>query len=954
MFNRRLTVALLLVSALFVSVGWSQITTGNMRGVVSSDDGAPIPGVEVTIKSPALLAGVKTTTTNESGRFRFQSLPIGIYIVEATLEGFQSVQVTKVEVQLNTTANVPVNMKVASKSEEISVVGETPLIDVTQAGFSTNYSTEILENVPTQRYFYDLMQVAPGVTAAFGDNLNDRTIAFGSSIQSSSWSVDGLELSAPDSGADATYQAPDSIDEIQVIGVGAPAEFGNHTGAVFNVVTRKGGNVFHGGANYFFQSNGLSGTNVTLPDCNQSLPPGEACAFVDHGALPSFFRKQYYDFSATMGGPIKKDKLWFFGGTQILHDFYTDPGNNPSNAAPAIQDSWDFKLTGLSGHNNEWTGSYHRETFDAGAEDPFSTLTAMWRPRGHLDSWGGGITSTLSSSFLLEAHYGGWRVYGVQNGAQPNTLDPFIDFTPLAGGPPLSSGGVVYPWDNVMNRNQANAKATYYAQNFLKSQHEFRFGVQWSRGESDYQTAAGANGFYTYSLYGYTYRVYQSPYHYGGMNKEFGSFVDDTITVSPRLTLNLGVRFDHNTGDIPGYPILGVGTPSISAAGNWIETGGTSPAFHVMTWNNISPRAGFVWQTQADGKAVVQGSFGVYYDHNVSGNWDFPSPAVPDLQVYQYFPETETRGDLLFSQSYSNTVDPGIQPPRTLQYALGYQRQFKENVAVGAQYIYKDTTDLIGWNIVGGAWEPVPFTDPFTGRQYTLLSEVSAPVLQKGNSIGNFCDFIVGGETASMCDQRRDYWQKYHAVILTFTRRFANNWALNASYTWSHSYGLSPRILGQVQGNPLGNSPFGSDPNHWINASGDLQGDRPNMVRLQGFWNELPWDMTLAANLDLSNGARYTRQIFPPGRLLNQGPRRMVMQRGYSHPWFHVIDLTIGKRIPIGKTVEAQVNATIYNLLNADNSMSLADQVLQDTEAVFTETGWTKPRRLQIQLGLQF
>lgn len=949
---KRIAVSVILLSFWFVGVGWSQITTGNIRGIVNGDDGARIPGVTITIKSPSLLAGVKTTTTNESGVFRFQYLPIGVYSVEGTLGGFQSVQVTRVDVRLNSTANVPLTLKVASRAEEISVVGETPLIDVTQSGFTTNYSREILANVPTQRYFYNLMQSAPGVSASYGDSGSDRSIAFGSGIQSSSWSMDGLDTSVSDTGADAIYPAPDTIDEIQVIGVGAPAEYGNHTGAVFNVVTKKGGNTFRGGANYFFQTNGLSGTNVTLPFCDPSLPEGEACADANRGALPSYFRKQYYDFSATLGGPIKKDKLWFFGGIQRLHDFYTDPGNNPSSAAPSIQDSWDFKLTGLAGRNNEWNGFYHHENFAASAEDPRSTFTAMYRPRGHLDSWGGSITSTLGNKLLLEARYGGWTVPGIQNGAKPNTLDPFADYTPPVGGL-VYSGGTVYPWDVQLNRNQANAKATYYAENFLKSQHEFRFGVQWSRGKTDWRTAAGANGFYTYDAYGYTYRVYQNPYHYGGINKELGFFLDDTITVNPRLTLNLGVRMDRNTGDIPQYPILAVGTPSISEAGNWIETGEKSAAVHVVTWNKISPRLGFVWQTQAGGKAVLQGSFGVYYDHNVARNWDFPSPSVPDLEMYRYFPETHTRGDLVSSQSYSNSVDPGIQPPRTLQYALGYEKQFKENISAGAQYVYKDTTDLIGWNIVGGAWEPVPFTDPFTGRLYVLLNQVAAPLLQKGNSIGNFCDFIVGGGTASMCDQGPDYWQKYHALILTFEKRFANNWAVDASYTWSHSYGLIPGIVGQVQGAPTGNGSPGSDPNNWINATGDLQGDRPNMIRVQGFWNKLPWDMTLAASLDMSNGSTYTRQIIPRG-VLNQGGRRIIMQQGYSHPWFQVIDLTVGKRLPIGKTVQTQINATIYNLLNADNSLSLGGQVLQHTGAVFTESGWTKPRRLQIQLGLQF
>lgn len=959
MSNPKFVVRAMLVLLICAPLCWSQVTTGSMRGVVSDPDGKPIPGATVTITSAALIGSTRTAYTNELGVFRFPSLPVGAYAVEVTLEGFQKVQVTKVTVGLDQTANLPLTMNMATRSENLTIVGEAPLIDVQQSGLSTNYSKDILENTPTQRNFFSLMQVAPGISAAVGDNQGviDRTIAFGSNLQSNSWSVDGVDLTAPETGSTWLYQAPDSIDEIQVIGIGAPAEYGNHTGAVFNVVTKKGGNTFHGGASYYFQNNALTGTNVRLPSCTEDLTSGTACNDTSVGADPSFHRVAYHDLSATVGGPVMRNKLWFFASVQNQRDNGTAPGNIPDNAFPYKEDAYDGKLSGSISEKNEYTGFYHLENWDGGGASPYAPPTALYDERGHNHSWGGGITSTISNSLIVEAHYAGWNTKDLQNGVQPNKLDPFIDETPAQGGPYRYSGGVWYPFDYVTSRHQVNGKATYYAENFLKSQHEFRFGVQWSRGLADTLTAAGANGFYTYNYYG-IYRAYQEPYRYGAITHDLGTFLDDTITVNPRLTLNLGVRFDHNSGDVPSYQHLAVGTPSITEVGNFINAPGSTPGIHIMTWNKVSPRVGFVLQTRENGKSVLQGSFGVYYDHNVSGNWDFPSPSVTDLTVYKFDLATNTIGDLYKSAHYGiSAFDPNTQPPRTLQYALGYDHQLSNSTAFGVQYVYKDTKDLIGFEINGGSWSTVPFTDPITGQQYELLNQLEEPALQKGNFVGDFCNHIVGGGTGSMCNQDLHYFNKYHGLVFTFTKKFSNNWAMNASYTWSRSTGLSPRPLSEIQFNPFYGSTREGDPNAYINANGRLQGDRPNMFRIQGVWNNLPLGLNASANVDLSSGKPYTRQVnlvdADFNSLLNQGYKVAIMQRDLRFPAFKVVDLTIGRRFALGKGAIAQLNGTIYNLLNSDTELEFASLVV-DPGQVFTPDLWAKPRRLQIQLGMQF
>src|SRR5262245_34415948 len=262
---RRIGLLLPLALCLFVftAMVWGQSTGGNIRGVVNDSEGKPLPGVTVTISSKALLGGTRTTYTNELGVFRFPSLPVGTYSVDFTMEGFDKVNVSTVNVSLDQTANVPVSMNFAKMTETVTIMGETPLIDVTDSQNSTNYSGPILEEVPTQHSEWLLMQMTPGVTQSFGDAGGDRTIAFGSNMQSNAWHLDGLDLSAPETGSTWLGVNPDMIQEVQVVANGG-AEYGNHMGAVFNVITKKGSNEFHGGANYYLLDSGLTTSSVDL------------------------------------------------------------------------------------------------------------------------------------------------------------------------------------------------------------------------------------------------------------------------------------------------------------------------------------------------------------------------------------------------------------------------------------------------------------------------------------------------------------------------------------------------------------------------------------------------------------------------------------------------------------------------------------------------------------------
>lgn len=898
-----------------------------MRGTVTDESGAVLPGATVTIQSSALIGGSRTAVTNEVGVFRFPSLPVGTYSVQIELPGFVAHRVDNVPVSLESQATVNAALQVAKVAETVSVVGESPVVDVSRSGMAASIKNELLEEVPTRRNMYDLMHVMPGMSATYGDGQSDRVSAFGSNQQSNSWNVDGVNVTAPETGSSWWSVNPDVVQEIQVLGVGAPAEFGNHTGAVLNVVTKRGSNEFHGQASYFLQHDSLTDVNVRLPDSD----------FV-------FNRDKYRNFTSQLGGPFRRDSTWFFGSFEYYRSAQTEPGNDPSFAPTNYSDKYDLKVTSRLTERLTAEGFVHHDDWGGlDAPTPFYQPSALSGERGRNPAWGGGVEWVTNDRLFLEFKYAGWWSDDIHDSQTGSFEEPFINYTPDDGGPTTYAGGVYYPWDYVTSRNQVKAKATYYAANFLNSEHEFKMGVQYSRGLAKTNVAIGPTGSYMYNYGGTLYRAVQDPYQYGGISHDTGIFVDDRITVSDRLTINAGVRYDINRAGFPEYSRLEIGEPSISPSGLYKETDQTIPSRDVINWNLVSPRIGIAYQPFANGRSVIRASFGVYYDQNVIGNWDTPPPGKPTFRLYTQGATGEF--DELVNEITSEDVDihPNLRPPRTLQYAAGYEQQLSENVSVGTQYIYKDTKDLVGWEILGGVWEPFPFTDPFTGNPVTLLSQVEVPTTRKGNDPGEF----PGSENL-------DYFQKYHGIVFNFAKRYADNWGLNASYTLSRSTGLIPRMLSQAQFNPFYSSREGADPNNFINAEGRLQADRPHMFRFQGV-SRLPWDVQISAALDLSSGRAHNRQIRVPG--LGQGTVVAIMEPGgaYRFPPVRNLDLSLGKRIPLGGGRAAiRLEGWIFNVLNDDSVLEYANLRLQRAGDEFTPIAWTEPRRLQIRFGVQF
>ena len=244
------TLGWVLCAALLASGAWAQSkTTAALTGTVTDDSGAAVPGASVEISSPALIGGARSTTTEASGRFRFPEIAPGIYSVSVALDGFQPVRVEGVTLVTGASQDIKVQLNVATVTETLIVTADAATVDTASSATNTNLDSDYLQNLPTGRFQPDVLNLAPGIN-------ND--VAFGSAGSGLAYQLDGVDTSDPEGGTAWSFVNYNIVEEVQLVGLGAPAEYGSFTGVVFNSVTKSGGNQFKGLIDTYYSNSNLS------------------------------------------------------------------------------------------------------------------------------------------------------------------------------------------------------------------------------------------------------------------------------------------------------------------------------------------------------------------------------------------------------------------------------------------------------------------------------------------------------------------------------------------------------------------------------------------------------------------------------------------------------------------------------------------------------------------------
>ncbi|HEV3486959.1 MAG TPA: TonB-dependent receptor, partial [Vicinamibacterales bacterium] len=275
---------------------FAQPTTGSLDGTVTDPNGGALPGVTVQIAGPSM-QGTRVTTTDTSGDYRFTLLPPGVYEVRYELDGFAPQQRNGAVVSLGKATTLDVTLAAASVSEELTVVAAAPVLDTTSTTVGTNLDQRAIETLPTGRNYASIAQVAPGVsTDASNNNTSQSTITvYGSSGAENAFFIDGVNTTNMEYGFQGKELNFEFIQEVEVKTGGYEAEYGRSTGGIINVITKQGGNEFHGDVFGYYDA-----------DSFQS----DAKPIVSTGGVQESFTKS--DFGVDLGGYILRDKLWFF------------------------------------------------------------------------------------------------------------------------------------------------------------------------------------------------------------------------------------------------------------------------------------------------------------------------------------------------------------------------------------------------------------------------------------------------------------------------------------------------------------------------------------------------------------------------------------------------------------------------------------------------------------------
>src|SRR3989440_4200863 len=297
----RFLAVLALVLSLFAAGASAQTsTTGSVEGTVTDVNGAAVPGVTVTVSGPNLIRA-QSATTNDEGIYRIPNIPPGRYTVAVeAAKGFAKFEQTDVEVKLSKTSSVAVTLRPQGATETVEVTASAgAAVDVTSATSGTNVSTEQFSNFPTQRTIQSLYNIAPSVTRSglrdASGRERDPSVA-GSSGPENNYILDGVSTTDPAFGGGGANMPFEFVQEVEVKTGAYGAEYGHSTGGIFNVITKSGGNEFHGDVFGYGTTKGLVRAVKNFPFTGSS---SNGFSEIDAGG--------------DIGGPIKKDKLWFFG-----------------------------------------------------------------------------------------------------------------------------------------------------------------------------------------------------------------------------------------------------------------------------------------------------------------------------------------------------------------------------------------------------------------------------------------------------------------------------------------------------------------------------------------------------------------------------------------------------------------------------------------------------------------
>jgi len=948
--------ACLLASTHAFAQGGGASTTGSINGKVADSSQAVLPGVTVTVASPSLM-GVQTAVTDAGGNYRFPALPPGTYTVTFELPGFNTLKRENIQIAMGFTAAVNVELAVASLTETVTVTGDSPVIDTSATRVQQNFKLEALQEIPNSRDLWSLLAVTPSVQMSRIDVGGNRAgtqtgyAAYGYSGQNRVL-VEGINTTEGTSGA-GFYVDYGSFEEVFLGTVAQGAEMPT-PGVQSQMLGKSGGNKFQGEIYQDYESNKMIAENI-----EKNLP----ARFLFGPANSSGIRlhsnetEKYRDFNVNVGGPITKDKVWWYFS---YRNQKTSVGQ-PSFIGPISGQLFDTRLWNPSGkttyqinQNNKLIGYYQWGQKEQPNRLPSSTnsytdlgatlaqLSGSWIYKGE---W----NSTLSNKLYAEVRYGVFGYYFPLLANTDSTAHQVVN-AQLAQ---YFNADQKEQLDR--QRRQATGSLTYFKDGLLGGSHNFKIGgeVMLETGWTGYQQAYGGNIRENIGSNGLPTSVIMAAptaTHVGSLGdgpngnllsvakvNTVDAFLTDQYAIG-RLTLNLGVRWDHYDVFTPDQRQLAFTFPSGLSIP---ET--TFAEQHFTKWNGVVPRLGLSYDVAGDGKTVIKANWGLYkFNPGVGVAQDAdPNQALKTI-TYQWLDNKVCPGCIPGDKTYQPgeegnvtasalagaiTVDPNLKQPSSVQATTYLERQLTEGVGARVGFVY------LGVSNQTGTFQPlrpasaysVPFTVNDVGDDGIAGTADDQPRTFFGipnASIAN-CSGVTS-PTASCLYPTNQVVQntpndgKYKTVEFALNKRQSHNYSLAAGlgYTWQHDF-------------PRG---FPNTPN----APGDYD-FRSFSFKANGTYTA-PFGILLSPVYRFQAGANYARQLTPSapascactysaanggpasgptGSSLTSNVAYVTNYNAYAQDNISVFDLRVEKTVSFTTATRLRLFLDIFNIANS-------------------------------------
>ncbi|MFB3855500.1 MAG: carboxypeptidase regulatory-like domain-containing protein [Vicinamibacterales bacterium] len=950
-----IVIAATIVSAL-VSRAAAQDLNGSIKGYVTDESGGVLPGVTVTITGPALM-GRRTAVTDGEGFYRLLDLPPGEYALTADLMGFQKYGRPNIRVRAGVTLGLDFAMKVGGISETVEVVADAPILEAQKAERGFNVDGDFVRQLPLSpgHDWWDTLKLIPGVLILGGEGGVAET--HGGGLSSNAFHLDGVNVADVQQNYAGGTQIPvDSVADLKVTTSGQDAASPMAVGATMRIVTKSGGNEIKGSFTSDMQPKRFNDSNIP-------------------GGTPA--DQTIYQYSGTIGGPVARDRLWYFGSYR-----YIKQTNGISRSASDLATMRLFVpgFVPFSVHNPTHQ-LMAKASYQASKSDQL-TLTyqynrTMTRNNGNVAYWtqeralgqysggpmyGGTWRRIFGQRATLEVAGGGFgKPFEVMpQGEGPNTR--IYRTATVSSGRMTGSGTPIVDGGNVQSVNRseqrrANVKADFSYFATFRGSHEAQAGFSAERTEYTFINTASNNGFTIEDFvlldannltggYRTFHRQYIDPIKLPGTGKKskaMGFYVQDTWRPDKRFVVSLGFRMDRaQTYDTWGDPTQD-------------------------SWQG-GPRLGVTYRLTADGRNIVRASYNRMYDaiNNLyafsQGNLTRGTRDEYDIDGDGTFesvfttPAVLERPAIRTGTAYSRTSDD-LKQPRTDEYTVGFSRQLPWRMALDASGIFRAYKDRMIAVDTNGIYEGGKFLG-YNDVNYNQIYEVrnsdanwfsyKALQISLSKNLSHRTQFLVGYSYATMTVDGT--WDQNDPASFLQPNAFPNKGGIGRT-VYVVSSGVNSYTPTYNTGTP------------------------PHNLKMNATW-EGPWAVTVAASYLYQMG-QYSGPIltlipaadvpFPTTVTLSNGrvvsnPLATRTRFYYSTraegqeraPSLNVVNLSIGKRFRYGRhTLQAAVQA--FNLLNRGEFLYFNyPTISQGVPMKLTLYGAQNPRAGQVTLRWEF